>query len=157
MGWASKIFNGTKVYDSRNCGAKIFRQKLYLPVMKFIANARPLLICLGTLLLIFVIASLLDIILAVLYARFYSNAAFIVLFGVGGVFAGLLGYINAINLAPDKNETTRWSIIMLIVLVGLLFFFLLAKLEGGEYEAAFKSYGATMAVSAFFFSKGKID
>jgi hypothetical protein len=38
---------------------------------------------------------------------------------------------------------------------GLLFFFLLAKMEGGEYEPAFKAFGAMMALSSLLFVKGK--
>ena len=101
--------------------------------------------------------SLFDIVLAVLYPRFYSVAAFIVTFGVGGIFAGLLGYMNGIAAAVNKNEKARWSLIILVAAMGLFFFFVLATLEGGEYEAAFKAYGISMAASVFIFAKGKID
>ena len=45
---------------------------------------------------LFVAASFLDILLVFFYPRFYSNAAFIVTFGVGGIFAGELGYMYGI-------------------------------------------------------------
>ena len=38
---------------------------------------------------------------------------------------------------------------------GIIFFTLLAKLEGGEYRAAFQSYGVTLALSSFIFVKEK--
>jgi hypothetical protein len=68
-----------------------------------------------------------------------------------------MGYTYAIAQALVKNEFTRWSLIILLIITGLLFFLLLAKIEGGEYEAAFKAYGATMALSSLLFVKGKVD
>ncbi len=138
-------------------GQKICRTILYLAGMKLRGRSWSLLTCLGVILLTFVIVSLLDIVIAVFYARFYSVAAFIVTFGVGGVFAAVLGYMYAIPLAPVKNEMARWSLILLMMVTGVLFFFLLAKLEGGEYEAAFKAFGATLALSSFLFVKEKVE
>lgn len=125
--------------------------------MKLPGNTRSLLTCIVVILLTFVIVSLFDIVLAVLYARFYSNAAFIVTFGVGGVFAAVLGYMYGIEQANVKNELARWGLIILIIVTGFLFFFPLAKLEGGEYEAAFKAFGATLALTALLFTKGKVE
>ena len=102
-------------------------------------------------------ASFLDILLVFFYPRFYSNAAFIVTFGVGGIFAGVLGYMYGMEKAMEKNDTARWILISLLILTGLIFFFLLAKLEGGQYEPAFKSFGATLAISGLLFAKGKPD
>lgn len=113
--------------------------------------------CLAVIVVGFIAISIFDIIMAVLYARFYSTAAFITIFGVGGIFAGLMAYTYGIGAAKEKNETARWSIISLIILTGLLFFFFLARIEGGEYEAAFKSYGITSALSSLLMSKGKVD
>jgi Na+-transporting NADH:ubiquinone oxidoreductase subunit NqrB len=103
------------------------------------------------------IVSILDIIIAVLNARFYSNAAFITIFGVGGVFATVFAYMMGIEKANPKNETARWTLISFIILLGILFFFPLAKIEGGEYKAAFKSYGLMITLTTFFFMQGKID
>jgi hypothetical protein len=116
-----------------------------------------LLSCTGVILLTFVIVSLFDVVLAVLYARFYSNASFVVTFGADGIFAGVTGYMNSIVQAPVKNEQARWGLIILIILFGLLFVLLLAKLEGGKYEAAFKVFGFTPAASSLLFVKGKPD
>lgn len=125
--------------------------------MKLPGNTLSLLACLGIIIVMFVIVSLFDIVLAVMNSRFYSNAAFIVTFGVGGIFAGVIGYMQSISLAPVKNEWARWSLIILLILTGSLFFFVLAKLEGGEYESAFRAYGLTMALSSLLFIKGKVD
>jgi membrane-bound acyltransferase YfiQ involved in biofilm formation len=108
-------------------------------------------------LLMFVIVSILDIIIAVLNARFYSNAVFITIFGVGGVFATVFAYMMGIEKANHKSETARWALISVIILLGVLFFFPLAKIEGGEYKAAFKSYGLMIALTTFVFMRGKID
>lgn len=108
-----------------------------------------------TIFLVFVITSLFDVILVFFFPRFYSNAAFITTFGVGGIFAGTMGYMNGMERSIKKNETARWGFISLLIIIGLLFFFLLAKLEGGEYEPAFKSFGATLAISSLLFVKGK--
>jgi hypothetical protein len=125
--------------------------------MKFSGTTRALLTCLVLIVVLFIIVSLFEIVLAVLYSLFYSPSAFIVTFGVGGVFASTIGYTYAISLAPVKNEFARWSLFTLLKITGLLFFFPLAKIEGGEYEAAFKAYGATMAISSLPFAKRKID
>jgi hypothetical protein len=44
----------------------------------------------------FVAASLFDIVLASIYFRFYSNVAFITVFGVAGIFAAVLCYGKSI-------------------------------------------------------------
>lgn len=114
------------------------------------------LVCLAVLVVGFVAVSLFDILVAVLYARFYSTAAFIVLFGVGGVFAGILAYGYGISQLKEMGQMGRLLIAGFIVLLGLFFFFFLAKLEGGEYEAAFKSYGITSAFAAVVLAKEKL-
>lgn len=48
----------------------------------------------------FIGASLPDIVLAAFYPGFYSTAAFIVIFGVAGIFAAVLCYGKSIALAP---------------------------------------------------------
>jgi hypothetical protein len=112
---------------------------------------------LGIIILLFTITSLLDIVIAVFYSRFYSTAAFVTTFGVGGVFAGIFSYSKAIGYASVKNEFTRWSVILFIWIIALLFIFLLSTLEGGEYKAAFISYGITMALTTLLFVKGKLE
>jgi dolichol kinase len=105
--------------------------------------------------LVFVITSLFDLVLVFFFPRFYSNAAFITTFGVGGIFAGVIGYMNGKERSIKKNEKARRGFISLLIIMDLLFFFLLAKMEGGEYEPAFKAFGATMALSSLLFVKGK--
>jgi hypothetical protein len=104
---------------------------------------------------VFVIASLFDVILVFFFPRFYSNAAFITIFAVAGIFAGTMGYMYGMERSIQKNETARRGFISLLIITGLLFFFLLSKMEGGEYEPAFKAFGATMALSSLLFVKGK--
>jgi hypothetical protein len=118
---------------------------------------RYLFACIGIILLALVAISIFDVVIAVLNARFYGNAVFIVTFGVGGVFATVLGYTIAIEAAPVKNELTRWSLLTLIIICGLLFFFLFSELEGGEYRAPFKAFGVTLALTTPLFMKGKIE
>jgi len=113
-------------------------------------------LCLLTILLTFVATSLLDVVLAVFYPRFYSSVLFVVSFGVGGVFAAVLGYDKAINASPLKNEMARWSTILSIWIMALLFIFLLSVLEGGEYKNAFIAFGITMALSTLLFVKGEV-
>jgi hypothetical protein len=67
--------------------------------MKFSGNIRSLFTCLVIIVVLFIIVSLFDIVLAVLYSRFYYTAVFIVTFGVGGVFASTMGYTYAIAQA----------------------------------------------------------
>lgn len=125
--------------------------------MKFTESIKPVLLCLSTTLLTFVVVSLLDILIAVFYSRFYSAAAFIVTFGVGGIFAGVLGYMNGISVQGKKKKVTRWILILLLIIIGAIFFFPLATIEGGEYKSAFKAYGITIALSSVFFMKEKIE
>ena len=104
-----------------------------------------------------VAASLLDIFLYAIHPRFYSRALFIVTFGVAGVFASVVGYMTGVENAKVKKQTARWYMISLLIGIGLLFFFFIAKAEGGEYEPAFKSYGVMMVVGTFLFIKEKIE
>jgi len=124
--------------------------------MKILHRWKYLIVCLGIILLLFVIASIFDILLVFLNPRFYSNALFIVCFGVAGVFAAFIGYVQSISIAVEKNEFARWSLIILMIIIGLLFFFPLAILEGGEFKAAFKVYGLPLALCTGFFMKGKV-
>jgi hypothetical protein len=57
----------------------------------------------------------------------------------------------AINLSPEKNEWARWSLIVTLIIAGLLFFFLLSEIEGGEYAAAFKAFEFTLVLTSFIF------
>ncbi|MCX6317051.1 MAG: hypothetical protein NTW29_07160 [Bacteroidetes bacterium] len=116
-----------------------------------------LLACLAVIVIGFVAFSLFDIVIAVLNTRFYSPAAFITIFGVGGIFAGLMAYTYGISAIKTKNELARWSLIGTIIVLGAIFYFLLARIEGGEYEIAFKSYGITSALSSLLMAKGKVD
>ncbi len=125
--------------------------------MNFFKKWRYLPAATGMILLIFVLTIVLDVIVAIVNIRFYSNAAFIVIFGVGGVFAGLLSYSQAISLSIKKDEFARWSVLIIIVVTGLLFSIPLAKLQGGEYAAAFRSFGIMTSLSCLLFAKGKID
>lgn len=115
-----------------------------------------MLVTFATIIVVFVAASVFDVLLAVVSLRFYSRAAFIVVFGVAGVFAGTMSYTNGIGIVAKKNEYARWSLIIFIIIIGILFFFLFAKLEGGEYEVAFKAFGVTTALSSWLFARGKI-
>jgi hypothetical protein len=107
--------------------------------------------------LIFLLISFMDVAIAFFYPRFSTPASFIVTFGVGGIFASVFGYFNGIQLAPEKNELARWVLVLGMLGLGLLFFFLLARIEGGEYEAAFKSFGATMGFGSLLFVSGKVQ
>ncbi len=99
----------------------------------------------------FVVASILDIIIAVLRSRFYSEAAFVVTFAVAGIFAACIAYINISEMPAYKSSATHYTILGLLMGCGLLFFLLLARLEGGEYEVAFKGYGAALFFTSFLF------
>ena len=124
--------------------------------MIFLKLFKPLISCLGTILLVLIAACLFDILLAVISSRFYSNAAFIVIFGVAGIFATILGFSIGMEQAAEKNETTRWSLLILAILAGLLVFFFLAAIEGGEYGPGFKAFGVMTSLSSLLFIKGNL-
>ncbi len=124
--------------------------------MNFSNRFLSLTIGLGIIILLFVITSLFDIVIAVFYSRFYSTAAFIVTFGVGGIFAGVFSYSYAVGYAAVKNNFTRWSVIILIWVTAALFIYPLSVLEGGEYRSAFISFGITLALTTLLFVKGKV-
>jgi len=89
--------------------------------------------------------------------RFYTDAVFITLFGVAGIFAALLGYLFGMDTAINKNKATRISLSLFLILFGLLFFFLFSALEGGEYKTPFKAYGITITATSLFLLSGKLD
>ena len=105
----------------------------------------------GVIFLIFVAASVFDVILSALYLAAYSNASFIVVFGVGGIFAGLLGYMTAMEKAPKSDRTVSPGIVAMQIIIGLLFFFPIASIEGGEYKVPFKAFGLMLALSSLVF------
>jgi hypothetical protein len=110
----------------------------------------------GIMISVFIAASILDVILAVINSRFYSTAAFITIFGVGGVFAGGIAFMSGMDSTVEKTEGRRWQLIAVIVLTALLFVFVLAKIEGGEYAMAFRAFGITSALTMLLFVKGKL-
>jgi len=123
--------------------------------MSFVKNFKAILSCLAIIFGFLIATSVVDIILVVIYPRFYSNALFIVLFSVGGIFAGLVGYMTGMDFVPVKNKTARLGMVSMIVIMGLLFFFLIARIEGGEYKVAFQAYGVTLILSALFAAREK--
>ncbi len=125
--------------------------------MRLLQQWKSLLAAIVTIVALFIAASIMDMILSSLFGRFYSTAAFIVTFGVAGIFAATLAYSYGIKLSPEKNEWARWSLIITNITIGLLSFFFVSVTEGGEYEAAFKSFGVTLALANLFFIKSKLD
>ena len=120
-------------------------------------NIRSLLVAIAVITVFFILVSFLDIGIAFFYNRFYTNFLFIATFGVGGIFAAVFGYSYGIKASAEKNESVRWSLIITFIITGLLFFFFLARLEGGEYEPAFKAFGITLALGSLLFVKGKVE
>lgn len=101
--------------------------------------------------IIFVAASVFDIIIAAVNLFSYSNAAFIVVFGVAGIFAGLLGYMTAMEKIFKPRRIDSIGIVAMQVIIGLLFFFPIASIEGGEYRVPFKAFGLMLALSSLIF------
>lgn len=106
---------------------------------------------LGILVAGFVAASLLDIFISVLKSRFYTEVAFVVTFVVVGIITASVAYINLSEIQAYKSAATHDTILATLIISGLVFFFPLAKIEGGEYEVAFKGYGAAIAATSFLF------
>lgn len=119
-------------------------------------NIKSIFICLAVIVIGFVAVSIFDIVVAVMNLRFYSTLAFITLFGVGGVFAAFLANSSALN-GTKKTTADRWVVLITIIVTSAIFFFPLAAIEGGEYEAAFKAYGLTMALTCIVIWKTKMD
>lgn len=100
---------------------------------------------------ILVAASVLDIVLAAVGEFFgtYSYALFIVIFGVAGIFAAVF------TLSPpgsfQKNPVPLWVSLLFNIIIGLLYFFPFALLEGGEYQPAFRSLGVMLVAGSLFF------
>jgi len=116
---------------------------------------RPLIAATTCIIIVLIGVSILDIIISTLYSRFYTSVTFIVTFGIGGIFAAVLGYMYARDQMQEKNEAVRWFIISWLLFAGILFFFLLSKLEGGDYASAFKAYGATLGLGSLLFINDK--
>ena len=125
--------------------------------MNIIRQWKSILVSILVILVMFFLVSVFDVILAVLSMRFYSPTAFIVMFGVGGIFAALFSYSYGIGIASPKNKWTRWTVTGSIVSTGLLFFFFLAPLESGEYEPAFKAFGIMLIPSSLLLYKSKME
>ena len=98
-----------------------------------------------------VLASIMDILLAALGEFFgnYSYTLFIVVFGVAGIFAAVF------TLSPPerfkKTPVPLWVSVIYNILIGLLYYFPFALLEGGEYQPAFRSLGLMLVAGSLFF------
>ena len=117
---------------------------------------KPFLIAACVIITVFVAVSLLNVIIAVLYIRFSTNAVFVTTFSVGGIFAAVIGFQTGIDYSAQKNETIRWGLILFFITSGLLFLLWFAKMESGEYKAALKGYGITLALGSLLFVKEKL-
>jgi drug/metabolite transporter (DMT)-like permease len=91
------------------------------------------------------------VILAAIGFDDYTNAVFIVVFGVGGIFAGILGYMAALDRITPGDRLTSVAILAMQIIIGLLFFFPIAAIEGGEYRVPFKAFGCMLVLSSVFF------
>ncbi len=116
-----------------------------------------LLACVNMIVAMFLAVSFIFVLFSVLNAHFYSSVSLIITFGAGGIFTAVFSYYDAMNHAQERNEFTRWSIIITMILASLIFFFFLAPIQEGEYEAAFKSFGTTLAFSSILFVRGKME
>ncbi len=98
-----------------------------------------------------VVASILDIILATIgeFTGTYSNVAFVVIFGVAGIFAAVF------TLSPpekfNKNPVPLWVMLVYNLIIGALYYFLISLLEGGEYELPFRSLAVMLVAGSLFF------
>ena len=129
----------------------------YFREMNLLKHFKPLLILLVTAFILIIFASIFDIIAAAIYPRFYSSLLFATSFAVAGIFAAVISYTYAIQLYKEKTERSRWTVISMIILLGVAFFFVLAPLEGGQYEIPFKAFGIALAAGSLIFAKGRID
>lgn len=116
----------------------------------------PILTAILVIIVMFVIVSIADVVLSVISRRFYSTAAFIVIFGVGGIFAAIFSYSYGMGVS-EKNTMARWMVVCTIIISGLLFFFPLSAMEGGEYEPAFKAYGVSLVLGTLLAAKAKVE
>lgn len=97
----------------------------------------------------FVVASFVDIFYAAMSSRFYSRALFVTIFGVAGIFAGFFSWVQTVD-QPKEEMPNRWFMPLLLLGLSLLFVFVLAPIEGGEYESAFFSFGLMMGLTTLF-------
>lgn len=125
--------------------------------MKPIHHLKSFLVVIAVVLVMLVVVSVFDIILAVVYARFYTSALFAITFAVAGIFAGFFAFAYGTKLKEEFAPKARWPVMAMIILMGLLFIFLIAPVEGGEYEVPFISYGIALICGALFVGWLKID
>ena len=125
--------------------------------MGIIKQWRYLLACVNIIIAMFLAVSFIFVLFSVLNAHFYSSVSLIITFGAGGIFTAVFCYYDSLNHAQERNEFTRWSIIITMILASLIFFFFLSPIEAGEYESAFKSFGTTLAFSSLLFVRGKME
>ena len=105
--------------------------------------------------MVLIAAGIFDIILSIIGEIFrgYSYAAFIVIFGVAGIFAAVF------TLSPPellrKETVPQWVVLVFNLIIGLLYIFPFARLEAGQYAPAFRALGI-MLLAASVFSFGLI-
>ena len=123
--------------------------------MKILQLWKPVLVAWITVFVIFFVAGIFDIILAVLHSRFYSNAAFCVIFGVAGIFAAIFAYSYRKAVVNKENKNPRRALAIANIIAGLIFFFVLASFENDEFEWACRSYAITLVAATLFFAREK--
>lgn len=112
---------------------------------------KSLLAAICTIIIVFAMVCLLDWVIISLYHGFYTRLSIVITFGIGGIVAATTAYFNGIKMADRVSETIHWSLIDLILLLGIFFFFFLARIEHKEYEIAFKAFGSTLSLGSCLF------
>ena len=125
--------------------------------MKPIHHVKSLLTVITVVVVMLVVVSVFDIILAVVYSRFYTSALFAITFAVAGIFAGFFSFAYGTKLYKENAGKARWPVTAMIVLTGLILCFLIAPLEGGEYKVPFITFGIALIAGSLFVNWLKID
>lgn len=105
----------------------------------------------------FVAVSLFDLVMSVMNPRKYSKLFFVVVFGIGGAFAGFQAYATGYKSLKEKSKRPHPYTFLLILATSGIFFFLLALLEGGEYGTAFRSYSVMSSLAGALCLHLKVD
>ena len=102
--------------------------------------------------IVFIGIAVFDIIVNMLIPGLFSNTGIIISFALAGVYAAAFSFEFAYEMTR-KSATDKMLVILFQVFAGIGTYFILSRINGSEYEIAFKAFGSALALGSLLFIK----
>lgn len=113
---------------------------------------RAILTSICAIIIVFIGIAVFDIIINMLIPGLLSYTGIIISFALAGIYSAGFSFEFAYEMT-DKSPGDKMLVIIFQVLVGVVCYFFLSKINDAEYEIAFKAFGSALALGSLLFIK----